>query len=63
MRWAAACLAQLAGGQPAAEADVKALEAKIGEKLEVTREAGDVAAAATSRRRWMKLPRPLPCRC
>jgi ribonucleoside-diphosphate reductase alpha chain len=39
-------LAQLAAGQIAAEADMKALEAKIGDKLEVT--AKQVIAAATS---------------
>jgi ribonucleoside-diphosphate reductase alpha chain len=39
-------LAQLALGQPAAEADVSALEAKIGEKLEVS--AKQVLAAAAS---------------
>ena len=39
-------LAQLAAGQPAAEADVKTLEAKIGEKLEVT--AKPVIAAASA---------------
>jgi ribonucleoside-diphosphate reductase alpha chain len=39
-------LAQLAAGQPAAEADVKTLEAKIGERLEVT--AKQVVAAAAS---------------
>ena len=39
-------LAQLAAGQPAAEADVKTLEAKIGEKLEVTAKQVVAAAAA-----------------
>ena len=39
-------LANLAAGQSAAEADVKALEAKIGEKLEIT--AKQVIAAAAS---------------
>jgi len=39
-------LAHLAAGEPAAEADVKALEAKSSEKLEVT--AKQVAAAATA---------------
>jgi len=39
-------LAQMAAGQPAAEADVKTLEAKIGEKLEVTAKQVLAAAAA-----------------
>jgi ribonucleoside-diphosphate reductase alpha chain len=39
-------MAQMAAGQPAAEADLKSLEAKIGEKLEVT--AKQVIAAAAS---------------
>src|SRR6202789_16400 len=39
-------LAQLAASQPVAEADVKALEAKIGEKLEVTAKQVIAAAAA-----------------
>ena len=39
-------LAQMAAGQPAAEADVKTLEAKIGEKLEVTAKQVVAAAAA-----------------
>ena len=39
-------LAQLAANKPAAEADVKALEAKIGEKLEVTARQVIAAAAA-----------------
>ncbi len=39
-------MAQLAAGQPAAEADLKALEAKISEKLEVT--AKSVVAAANA---------------
>ncbi len=43
---AARVLSNMAAGQAAAEADVKALEAKIGEKLEIT--AKQVIAAATS---------------
>ena len=39
-------LAHLAAGQPASDADVKALEAKIGEKLEVTAKQVISAAAA-----------------
>jgi len=39
-------LAHLAAGQPAAEADVKTLEAKIGEKLEVSAKQVIAAAAA-----------------
>ena len=39
-------LAHLAAGQPAAEADLKALEAKAGEKLEVTAKQVIAAAAA-----------------
>ncbi|HVZ82617.1 MAG TPA: vitamin B12-dependent ribonucleotide reductase [Terracidiphilus sp.] len=39
-------LAQMAAGQPAAEADVKALEARISEKLEVTAKQVVTAAAA-----------------
>jgi ribonucleoside-diphosphate reductase alpha chain len=39
-------LAQLASGQAAAEADLKALEAKIGEKLEVTAKSVIASAAA-----------------
>jgi ribonucleoside-diphosphate reductase alpha chain len=39
-------LAQLSAGRAAAEADVKALEAKIGEKLEVTAKSVITAAAA-----------------
>ncbi len=40
MRQGSRVLAQLAAGQPAAEADLKTLEAKISDKVEVTREAG-----------------------
>ena len=55
-------LAQLAAGQPAAEADLKALEAKTGEKLEVT------AKPVVARRRGLpgaleRSPRPPPCPC
>jgi ribonucleoside-diphosphate reductase alpha chain len=39
-------LAQLAAGQPAAEADLKTLEAKAGERLEVTARQVTLAAAA-----------------
>ena len=46
-------LAQLSAGHVGAEADVKALEAKIGEKLEVNGEAGDCRIGGTSSRRWM----------
>jgi ribonucleoside-diphosphate reductase alpha chain len=42
-------LAQLSAGQAASEADVKALEAKIGEKLEVTAKSVVAAAAAFQR--------------
>ncbi|MGA7830176.1 MAG: vitamin B12-dependent ribonucleotide reductase [Terracidiphilus sp.] len=42
-------LAQLAAGQPAAEADLKALEAKSSEKLEVSAKSVSLAAAAFKR--------------
>jgi ribonucleoside-diphosphate reductase alpha chain len=42
-------MAQLAAGQPAAEADLKTLEAKISEKLEVTAKSVVVAANAFQR--------------
>jgi ribonucleoside-diphosphate reductase alpha chain len=45
-------LAQLAAGQPAADADVKTLEAKIGEKIEVG--AKQVIAAATAFQRALE---------
>ena len=45
-------MAQLAAGQPAAEADLKTLEAKISEKLEVT--AKQVIASAALFQRAME---------
>jgi len=45
-------LAQLAAGQPAADADVKTLEAKVGEKIEVA--AKQVIAAATAFQRALE---------
>ena len=45
-------MAQLAAGQPAAEADLKTLEAKISEKLEVT--AKQVVASAALFQRAME---------
>jgi ribonucleoside-diphosphate reductase alpha chain len=45
-------LAQLAAGQPAADADVKTLEAKVGEKIEVA--ARQVIAAATAFQRALE---------
>ena len=45
-------MAQLAAGQPAAEADLKTLEAKISEKLEVT--AKQVVAAANAFQRALE---------
>ncbi len=54
-------MAQLAARQPVAEADVKALEAKIGEKLEITAQAGDLRPQRRSSMLWMKSPRQPPC--
>ena len=55
-------LAQLAAGQPAAEADLKVLEAKGGEKLEVTARQMSLPRRGLPAR-WRRSPRLPPCPC